>query len=753
MSILSLAMPTPLKRTFDYMLPANWKESYDENKLPDLKPGMRILAPFGSRKLVGILVEIKDHSDLPAAQLKSIVKVLDQQPTVTTPMLALCQWASSYYQHPIGDVFSNAIPVLLRKGKPRINLNQTRWRLSTKGKGLGEGALKRAKKQAELLHLLQLQPSIDAENLAQAGISKAVLKSLIDKDLVEDFESENQGVASTVTENPEAAATIKNNEQATEAAFTFNNEQQRAFDSIAIEQRFQCYLLEGVTGSGKTEIYLQLIAKCLENNKQTLVLIPEIGLTPQTVERFRRRFNCSIAILHSGLTDRERLLSWQSADAGEAGIILGTRSAVFTPMKNPGLVIVDEEHDGSFKQQDGFRYNARDIAIKRALQEQCPIILGSATPCLESLNNALQGRYQHLQLTHRAANAKAPTFQLLDIRHAPMEDGFSPQLVAAISAEVRKQNQVLVFINRRGFSPALMCHDCGFVAQCQHCDARMTVHFQQRLLRCHHCEGQITLPHYCPDCNSSQLDFKGTGSERSEQALKKLFPSTQVIRIDRDTTSRKNSMQKLIEGVYSGQPCILVGTQMLAKGHHFPDVTLVAVIDADGGLFSTDFRGPEKMGQLLVQVAGRAGRAAKPGNVIIQTHQPDHPLINSLVNNSYHHYARELLAERKLNGLPPFGYLALIRAETNNPDQAETFLHSLRTSIEKDSPDSDTKLYGPLPAPMARRAGYFRAQLLIHASQRKDLHRSLLQLCNYADQHKLAKKMRWSVDVDPIDML
>ncbi|MFT5577866.1 MAG: primosomal protein N' (replication factor Y) [Paraglaciecola psychrophila] len=738
MIILSVAMPVPLRRSFDYQLPANCDQP--------LLPGMRVLAPFGNRKLVGVLLEVKTQSELEPQQLKPIIELLDATPVLTPQLMALCHWAANYYQHPLGDVMHNALPALLRKGQD--TLRQQCWRLSHLGQGLGPGALKKAPKQAQLLALLQRQPSVNADTLKREGIARPVLKALLDRDLVESFET---------------AAAPSRPLRDTEAALTLNAEQQLAYDSISLTEGYNCYLLEGVTGSGKTEVYLQLIQQCLDRGQQVLVLIPEIGLTPQTLGRFQRRFNCTIAVMHSALTDRERLLAWQWAGSGEAGIVIGTRSAIFTPLDNPGLLVIDEEHDSSFKQQDGFRYSARDIAITRAHREGFPVVLGSATPGLETLHNALQGRYHHLQLTQRAGNALPPSYHLLDIRNSPMEDGFSPPLLHAIGAEIKKGNQVLVFINRRGFSPALMCFDCGFVAQCQHCDARMTVHFGQRLLRCHHCEAQQPLHRQCPDCNSSQLDFRGSGTERSEQALKRMFPTTQVIRIDRDTTSRKNAMSELIEEVYTGEPCILVGTQMLAKGHHFPDVTLVAIIDADGGLFSTDFRGPEKMGQLLVQVAGRAGRAAKPGRVLIQTLQPEHPLINALVDNHYHHYARTLLAERERSGLPPFGHLALVRAEAQQPEQAEDFLLALRQATENtvqashpstatgDEPAA-TRFFGPLPAPMARRAGFFRGQLLLAAAQRKQLHHSIALLCHYGDQHPLARKLRWSVDVDPIDM-
>ncbi|MEH6558344.1 MAG: primosomal protein N' [Oceanicoccus sp.] len=734
MPILRLAMPTPLRRSFDYLPP----EDMSADQVARLTPGSRIMAPFGRRQLVGILLSVENHSDIPAAQLKAVVEVLDLQATLTPRLLELCLWAASYYQHPVGDALANAIPALLRKGGGLIDIREKRWRLTTEGKGLPTGALTRAKKQAAALLQLQNNASQGPSDFEPLGINTTVLKTLAKKGLIETF---------TIEKTP-----IDLSRVASVGALTLNHEQQQALDSIAIDQQYQCSLLDGVTGSGKTEVYLQLIEKCLQAGRQTLVLIPEIGLTPQTLSRFQQRFNCPIAILHSGLTDRERLLAWQQAKIGEAGIIIGTRSAIFTPTLQLGLIIIDEEHDSSYKQQDGFRYSARDIAIKRAALEHCPILLGSATPSLETLNNAIQGRYQHLQLVTRATGAQQPTFQIVDVRHAPMEDGLSPSLIESINEEIQNGNQVLVFINRRGFSPMLMCHDCGYVAQCQHCDARMTVHFRQQLLRCHHCESQRGLPHSCPDCNSKQLDFRGSGTERSEQALKKRFPDTSIIRIDRDTTSRKHAMENLVADVHKGTPCILVGTQMLAKGHHFPDVTLVAVLDADGGLFSADFRGPEKMGQLLVQVAGRAGRASKPGRVVIQTHQPEHPLINTLTTSSYREYTEQLLPERKISHLPPFGYLAIVRAEAKNTEHPEQFLRDLRSYVEANSVSTTPQMLGPLPAPMARRAGYFRAQLVLRADNRGDLHRTLQLLTGNADQHPLGNKLRWSVDVDPVDM-
>ena len=732
MTILTLAMPVPLRNSFDYLPP----HDLDNEAIKDLQPGIRIIAPFGNRNIVGILIAVKADSDIPSAQLKPIRQILDQAPIFTTAMLSLVTWSAGYYHHPLGDALAYALPTLLRKGKPLEKTTETRWKLSAKGKGLPDNALKRAAKQARLLSLLQSKESVNKDDLRTHSIRLAVVKALATKELITEFQATQRSPEHCM---PLLAA----------APMILNDEQQQALDFISQSNDFCTYLLEGITGSGKTEVYLQLIEKQLTKGQQVLVLIPEIGLTPQTFERFKSRFNCNIALLNSSMSDRDRLQSWQQAKSGDAGIIIGTRSAIFTPIPNLGLIIIDEEHDSSFKQQDGFRYSARDIAIKYAANIGCPIVLGSATPSLETLNNALLGRYQHVQLKHRATGAALPTFTLIDIRHAPMDSGFSPDLLTAIGEQINQGNQVLVFINRRGFSPVFLCHDCGYIAHCNQCDARMTVHFRQQILRCHHCEARAALPKQCPDCNSSQLDFIGSGTERSEYALQRLFPDSPVIRIDRDTTSRKNAMQTMVTEVQRGEPCILVGTQMLAKGHHFPDVTLVAVIDADGALFSADFRGPEKMAQLLVQVAGRAGREKKPGTVMIQTHQPEHPLITNLLNNNYQDYARQLLAERQLNLMPPFSHLALIRAEADNIEQPELFLGKLRKSI---SADHSGQILGPLPAPMAKKAGQFRAHLLIQSKQRGAIHESIKKLCEMAEQSPLSKKVRWSIDIDPLEI-
>ncbi|HSX69574.1 MAG TPA: primosomal protein N', partial [Pseudomonas sp.] len=497
---------------------------------------------------------------------------------------------------------------------------------------------------------------------------------------------------------------------------------------LAARDGFAALLLDGVTGSGKTEVYLQLIRHCLEAGRQALVLIPEINLGPQTVERFARRFNARIALLHSGVNDRERLDAWLAARDGEANIVIGTRSALFTPLKNPGLIIVDEEHDASYKQQEGLRYHARDLALVRARQENLPIVLGSATPSLESLHNAHAGRYALLKLTQRAGGAQQPRFLRLDVKSLPLDAGISGPLQLAIRQTLEAGQQVLVFLNRRGFAPTLLCHDCGWISQCPRCDARMTLHQRHNELRCHHCGHVERPPRNCPDCQKVDLRPVGAGTERAEERLALLFPQFPVLRIDRDSTARKGAMDKLFATINKGEPCILVGTQMLAKGHHFPRVTLVAILDADGGLFSADFRASERMAQLTVQVAGRAGRAEEPGKVIIQSHLADHPLLVQLTEQGYPAFAEQALSERRGAGLPPFAHLALLRGEAHKPGQAEAFLDDACTYAEQLCGElnlSGIELLGPVPAPMERRAGRYRAQLLLQCTSRAPLHKLL----------------------------
>ncbi len=730
--ILRIAVPSPLRQLFDYLPPDAWPTG------ASLRPGVRVRVPFGRRQLIGILVEVVPHSAIPAAQLKPALEILDSEPALSRALLALLGWTSDYYHHGLGECLLQALPTALRQGES-LTASEQRWRLTVAGLGLPDGALRRARQQSLAHSVLLREGSLGAADLVRCEVQRAHLHALQRKGLVERFTT--TAATTAIAANAAAPAAV-------EAALQPSAEQALAIRAVSEGLgSFACFLLDGVTGSGKTEVYLQLLAEVIARGEQALVLIPEIGLSPQTSARFQRRLASPIAVLHSGLSDAERLAAWRLARSGQAGVVLGTRSAVFAEFHKLGLIIVDEEHDGSYKQQDGFRYSARDVAIKRAADNGIPIVLGSATPSLESLHNALSGRYRHLRLTERAGAATLPQIEIIDIRHAPMRDGLAPAAIAAIESALQRGDQALVFLNRRGFAPALLCHDCGWIGQCARCDARLTVHLAERRLVCHHCTYAEPLPSRCPHCKSARLESRGPGTERLEQVLTALFPSFPVIRIDRDTTQRKHAMRDKVAEIRAGQPSILVGTQMLAKGHHFPDVTLVVMVDMDGGLFSADLRGPERMAQVLTQVAGRAGRAQKSGRVLLQTHYPQHPLIEGLVRDDYQHFAARLLAERRLVGAPPFAYFALIRADARTLHAAESLLADLRTALAAPA----VTCYGPLPAPMARRANLFRAQLLLSAAQRIPLHRALEHLTQVAEQHPEGRRVKWSIDVDPID--
>lgn len=735
-TILRLALPSPLRRLFDYLAPQGVPHAA-------LQPGVRLRVPFGRREVVGVLVEVAQHSEVPADKLKPALQLLDRTPPLPAPLFKLCLWTAQYYQHSLGDTLSWALPVLLRQGEP-AEVRQERYWHATEGVSADDPRLARAPRQRDALRTLaQHHHGVPHGLLSKLQLNKDSLDLLLEKGLVR-------------VEVRRSTPLVRHGGWLAQPELPLNAEQRAAFNAVQSGmQGFGAFLLYGVTGSGKTEVYLQLIRHCLEAGKQALVLIPEINLGPQTVERFARRFNARIALLHSGVNDRERLDAWLAARDGEADIVIGTRSALFTPLKNPGLIIVDEEHDASYKQQEGLRYHARDLALVRARQEHLPIVLGSATPSLESLHNAHAGRYALLKLTQRAGGAQQPRFLRLDVKSLPLDAGISGPLQQAIRQTLEAGQQVLVFLNRRGFAPTLLCHDCGWISQCPRCDARMTLHQRHNELRCHHCGHVERPPRNCPECNQVDLRPVGAGTERAEERLALLFPQFPVLRIDRDSTSRKGAMDKLFATINKGEPCILVGTQMLAKGHHFPRVTLVAILDADGGLFSADFRASERMAQLTVQVAGRAGRAEEPGKVIIQSHLADHPLLVQLTEQGYPAFAEQALSERRGAGLPPFAHLALLRGEAHKPGQAEAFLDDACTYAEQLCAElklNGIELLGPVPAPMERRAGRFRAQLLLQCSSRAPLHKLLAHWLPVLEAMPAGRAVRWSLDVDPIDL-
>ena len=718
-TLVSIAIPCPLRRHFDYLWPAAL------GCAP--QPGLRVKLPFGRRQVVGIVIGKSQGSDISHDKLRAVDAVLDDSPSLSPELLALGHWAARYYHHPIGDCLHQMLPVALRRNTPPTDAKPQHWQLA--GSAKLEDIPARATKQRALFTAFVEQPVLSRDEIRERGFSDAVFRAFREQGLL----------VGAVNQLPAEA----------EQPPTLNDEQRTALASIDDQLgQFSRFLLDGITGSGKTEVYLQAIAATLARGQQCLVLVPEIGLTPQTLRRFERRFPGRVLAMHSGMSDGDRLRHWQAARRGDCDIILGTRSAIFAELPRLGLVIVDEEHDSSYKQQDGWRYNARDIAVKRAADHQCPVILGSATPSLDSLHNADQGRYQLLRLTQRAGNAQQAPIRLLDIRQQPLHEGLSDALLHACEQTLAAGNQVLLFLNRRGFAPTLQCHCCGWIADCAACDARMTVHYRRRQLRCHHCEAVRAMPDSCPDCGNSQWIYDGPGTERLELFLSKRF-SQAVRRFDRDTTANRGDMANLGEEVNAGEPCILVGTQMLAKGHHFPAVTLVGIIDMDAGLFSSDYRAIENSAQLLLQVAGRAGRADRPGEVLLQTHCPAHPVLQSLSQQGYRTFAATQLAERRLLELPPFSFSAVIRCDAPQLHDAEQFLQQLREALSP--PEPGWQLIGPLPAPMTRRAGRYRASLILQAQQRGQLHRQLQHACTVAEGLG-QRSLRWSVDVDPIEL-
>ena len=734
--IAKVAVPVPLYGLFDYVVPDELSGSTQK--------GCRVKVPFGRKQIIGMVISTGSESDFPVSKLKSILENLDviepgQNPLLSDDVLRLLEWAATYYQHPLGEVLFSALPKYLRQGESAELKPEKRWRLSAAGVDVDQSVLKRSPKQQALLAYLQQSPLADFTS-AQLNMDwenwRPAMKLLMEKQLV-----------SIEEKSPDVGA---DHFQPARTSITLNSEQGDATAAITASLgKYQTYLLQGITGSGKTEVYLSVIERALEKNCQVLVLVPEISLTPQLTHRFAERLHTEIASLHSGLNDTQRHAAWVKASKGIARVVIGTRSALFTPMPDLGLVILDEEHDASFKQQEGFRYHARDLALVRAKNKNIPVVLGSATPSFESLENVSRGNYKLLKLTQRGArNARPPKVSLLDVCKRPMEDGISDRLIEKVGEHIKNKGQVLLFLNRRGYAPLLMCHECGWTTACQRCDANMTLHHHNQSLRCHHCGYEKPAPTSCPECKHESLYIPGAGTERIENALKEKFPKATISRIDRDTTRRKGELDKKLTEARAGDAQILIGTQMLAKGHDFPNLTLVGILDVDQGLFSADFRGTEHMAQLIIQVSGRAGRGEKQGEVILQTHHPEHPLLHTLLEAGYNGFAEHALQERKEACFPPFSYMAILRCEAAHKNQGREFLTECRQAFNYAEVDA----FGPLPAPMEKRAGRYRWQLILMAKQRKKLHGALRDWMPKIIKFKSATKVRWSIDIDPQDM-
>ena len=725
---IRVAIPVYIYDTFDYTLSA---EQY-----PQAQVGARVAVSFGRQNLIGIITEKLDPNEAFTGQfkLKAITELLDNEAILDQKVLTLLTWSAQYYQFPIGEVIQSALPTLLRQGRA-LDILFHQWKVIPHDDP--NGLLKRSQKQYDAYQILKLHPHGTTENILNlSGVETATLKALEKKGLVQCQLEPHDFTPMPV--------------QLAQMPLTANPDQKQAIEQILKSlHHYQAFLLDGLTGSGKTEVYLQDMYEVLKQGKQVLVLVPEIGLTPQTVARFKSRFHCDVALLHSGLNDSKRLQAWQHAQTGKASIVIGTRSAIYTPLPRLGLIILDEEHDLSYKQQEGFRYHARDVALYRGHLQQCPVILGSATPSIDSYHLVESGKLHLLELNQRAGVASLPRMHVIDLKVAKKQHGISQILIEQIRQTLERKEQVLIFLNRRGYAPVLICESCGWQANCPHCDAHFTVHSQPyHYLHCHHCGTINRLPDHCPACQQHTLKSLGAGTAKVEEHLNELFPHHDVIRVDRDSTSRVGSWQKIYDRIQQNKPTILLGTQMLAKGHHFPHVTLVAILDIDAGLLSVDIRAPERTAQLIVQVAGRAGRGEHKGNVYLQSLRPDHPMLTTLIEHDYRTVAKHMLAERKIALLPPYRYAALVRVESKDREYSQQFLSEIAQQFRVMATDS-VDIWGPIPAPMERKAGRYRAHMVILSADRAKLHFYLRQWWQQVVHLPRQHQLRLSIDVDP----
>ena len=724
MHIVRVALDIPLSTLFDYFLAENMTAV----------EGQRVVVPFGRKQAVGVVMECVPSSDLAAERIKAVLQVLNDVPPMPAELLKLLRFCSDYYHHPIGMTVMSALPTRLRGSLPVALKQALTYALSASGRALDLEQLPRRKVvQLRILTALQQHTLSAAQVRLLSPTGPATLKLLADAGWVE------------ATDANFAPANFVFNE-----AHQLTVEQQAAVDAVNQAQGYNTFLLHGVTGSGKTEVYVHLLQQVLQRGGQVLLLVPEINLTPQLEYYFRSRFpDTELVSLHSGLNEGERTQNWLLAQSGRARIILGTRLAVFTPLPHLALIIVDEEHDASFKQQDGLRYSARDVAIFRANERGVPIVLGSATPSLESYYNARSGRYTLLRLSERAAAlAQLPSVRCINISNALLPEGISKELLAALGERLLRGEQSLVFINRRGYSPVLMCTACGWLSDCPHCAGKMVLHLKDRRLRCHHCGYQSRVPHACPTCGNADLQPVGIGTQRIETVLQTHFPAARILRVDRDSTRNKGTWNAMRKQIQDEAVDILVGTQMLAKGHDFHNLTLVCVLNPDSALYSGDFRASEKLFAQLAQVAGRAGRGDKPGEVLVQTAFPEHPLFRALRAHDYDTWAATLLAEREQAGFPPFVFQVLLRAEGRQEAEVYEFMNLARNAAA--GLDMQVEIYGVVPASLPRRANHMRVQLLVQSDTRKNLQQFLRVWRPMLDAMP-AKKLRWSLDIDPME--
>ena len=717
--IVRVALDVPLPKLFDYRA--------EDATRADI--GCRVLVPFGKKRLVGLIVELATESEVPASRLRAAERILREVAPLRREWMELAKFCSNYYQRPLGEVVAAALPSRLRSARPIPNAPRD-YALTPAGADALAAMPSRHRRLRALLSLLAKGRASASELAAQARGSRNLLRRSIETGWIASIEPERS-------------------EPRFVHAHELTSEQRQAIGILRGGlEKFRVSLLFGVTGSGKTEIYLQIAAEVLARSKQVLILVPEIALTPALGAAFRDRFpGACIVTQTSAMAELERVRGWLLAHSGRADIVLGTRLAVFTPLPRLGLVVVDEEQDASFKQREGVRYSARDLAITRGQIAGVPVVLCSATPSLESFQHATSGKYELVPLTRRAiGRAALPAIRLIDTRVHPSQEGIVPPLLEALAARLARGEQSLVFLNRRGYAPALACPACGWVKGCRRCSANMVVHLAVQRLNCHHCGLTEGIPRACPECGNPDLQAFGRGTQRIELVLGERFPQARILRVDSDSARAKSGLEELLERATHAD--ILIGTQILAKGHHFERLTLAGVLNADSGLFSSDYRASERTFAQLQQVAGRAGRANLPGEVLIQTRYPEHPLYQSLVRHDYRGFARSVLAERREAGFPPFVFEAALRAESHDALRAQRFLRSAIDQSPRGS--ASITVFDPAPMSLARLAGMERAQVLVQSRSRSRLQAFLAEWSDSLYRMP-AHGVRWHLDVDPIE--
>lgn len=722
-AIIEVALPCPLYKTFEYLAPLDYS----------VAAGMRVEVDFARRKMVGVITAVKAESGYPREKLKSARAVLDAAPILSDSLLALATWIASYYHAPLGEVFQLFLPAALRQGKALYQA-EIFYQLTEEGASWREDVANRqARAKLAILEFLKIEKIYAESTLVSAFANfKNHRRELLDWQLL---------AASKRLDDEIDVAKMP----ATERPLQLTSAQQQVVDGI-IDKRDGVAFIEGVTGSGKTAVYTEIARDFLAKGQQVLMLVPEIGLTPQFVSRIEQSLKVRIGVIHSQITDLERLQAWRDALLGRVDLIIGTRSALFTPFFRLGLIIVDEAHDGSYIQRDGVRYSAHNSAIKRASLENIPLILGSATPTYESVRNIKEGRFTHYQLPARVSGAM-PEWEIINCHEEKVYDGISGKVLDEIEATIARQEQVLVFLNRRGFSPVLTCLDCGTMLECDHCSSYLNYHRTTGKLHCHHCATRYPYPESCQNCGGSSFKELGAGTQKIEKALADAFPQAKVMRFDRDNVRNSRDLEVHLAQINDQEADIIIGTQMLAKGHDFPNITLVVLLNSDGLFFANDFRADEKLAQLLMQVSGRAGRGEKKGKVLVQTMFADNALFNELPKIGYHAYAEKSLEIREILALPPYSNQILVQVEARSEAEATHYLSgilSLMPAIE------DVEITPVMPNNLKRRQGFYRVHIILQSESRASLHRAAFQL-RLLYEANIRTGIRLLIEVDPVD--